>query len=129
MANLCDESKLAKALYPIEIRSVWGTMVGGYLRMKSHAASTEIGKGLNFIFPFLERNQSIFIDTEKYFANAQMRLQNVLDRVLSQGHTCEVLSTGDVPVVRIDNTKYELVPEAILVKIPIHGVRLRRYNY
>jgi hypothetical protein len=129
MSELCKESTLAKDLFPIEIRTVWGTIAMNYLRIKSQIASTETGKGINFIFPFIERKQSIFIDTEEYFPNAQMRLQNVLDRVASQGHSCEVLRAGNVPVVKIDNIKYELVPEAILMKIPIHGVRLRRYNY
>jgi len=129
MSELCKESSLAKALFPIEIRSVWRTIAMGYLRIKSQVALTETGKGINFIFPFLERKQSIFIETEEYFPNAQMRLQNVMDRVALQGHSCEVLRAGDVPVVKIDNIKYELVPEAIIVKMPIHGVRLRRYNY
>ena len=128
MTGIRSESTLAKALYPIVVRSLWGTVVAGFLRMKSQAAATETGKGFNFIFPFFERKQSIFIDTEEYFPNAQMRLKNVLDRISSQGHVYEVLREGAVPVVKIDNIKYELIPEAISGRMPIHGVRLRRYN-
>ena len=128
MASLRNESTLAKALYPIEIRSLWGTVAVGFLRLKSQAAATETGKGFNFIFPFFERKQSIFIDTEEYFPNAQLRLKNVLDRISSQGHVYEVLREGAVPVVKIDNIKYELIPGAVVGKMPIHGVRLRRYN-
>lgn len=128
MTSLQTESTLARALYPIDIRSLWGTVVAGFLRLKSQAAATETGKGINFIYPFLERKQSIFIDTEEYFPNAQMRLNNVLDRISSQGHAYEVLRAGSVPIVKIDNVKYELIPEAISGRIPIYGVRLRRYN-
>jgi len=128
MTGLRSESALAKALYPIEVRSLRGTVVVSLLRMKSQAAATETGKGFNFIFPFFERRQSIFIDTEEYFPNAQMRLKNVLDRISSQGHVYEVLREGAVPVVKIDNIKYELIPEAVSGRMPIHGVRLRRYN-
>jgi len=128
MTELRSESTLAKTLFPIEIRSIWGTVAKGYLRMKSQAAATDTGIGLNFLFPFIDREQSIFIDTKEYFPNAEMRLENVLERVALQGHTCEVLRTGTVPVVKIDNIKYELVPEAVAGRIPIHGVRLRRYN-
>ncbi|SHO51532.1 hypothetical protein [Anaerocolumna xylanovorans] len=128
ITTLRNESTLAKALYPIELRSLWGTVSADFLRMKSHAAATETGKGLNFIFPFFERKQSIFIDTEGYFPNAEMRLKNVLDRISAQGHIYEVLRSGDVPIVKIDNVKYELLPEAIGGYVPIHGVRLRLYN-
>lgn len=128
MTGLRSESTLAKALYPIDIRSFWGTVAVSFLRMKCQVAATETGKGFNFIFPFFERKQSIFIDTEEYFPNAKMRLKNVLDRISSQGHVYEVLREGAVPVVKIDNIKYELIPEAISGRMPIHGVRLRRYN-
>lgn len=128
ITGLSTESALAKALYPIKLCSLWGTAATGFLRLKSQLAATEIGKGLNFIFPFLERKQSIFIDTEEYFPNAEMRLKNVLDRISSQGHIYEVLRGGAVPVVKIDNIKYELIPEAVGGRMPIHGVRLRLYN-
>lgn len=112
MGELSTENLLAKALFPIEIHSAWETVVGGFLRMKSQFALTDFGKGFNFINPALDRKESIFIDTEAYFPNAKMRMENVLDRVSSQGHTCEVLRGGDVPIVKIDNIKYELIPHA-----------------
>lgn len=127
MTKLREESKLAKRLYPIELRSLWGTLSAGFLLMKSQAAATETGKGLNFIFPFFERKFSVFIDTERYLPNAETRLKNVLDRIAAQGHVYEVLRGGAVPIVKIDNVKYELLPGAV-GKYPVHGVRLRLYN-
>lgn len=128
MSELSEQNKIAKTLYPIKIKSTIEAMINGYLRLKSEFAATNIGKGINFIFPFLEREQSVFIDTEEYFPNAKMRLENVLARISEQGHTYEVLRTGSVPVVKIDNIKYELLPGAMGSEIPVHGVRLRRYN-
>ncbi|BCK00440.1 hypothetical protein [Anaerocolumna chitinilytica] len=127
MTRLREESELAKRLYPIELRSLWGTLSAGFLLMKSQAAATETGKGLNYIFPFFERKYSVFIDTESYLPNAETRLKNVLDRIAAQGHVYEVLRGGAVPIVKIDNVKYELLPSAV-GKYPVHGVRLRLYN-
>ncbi len=127
MTRLREESELAKRLYPIELRSLWGTLSAGFLLMKSQAAATETGKGLNFIFPFFERKYSVFIDTERYLPDAETRLKNVLDRIAAQGHVYEVLRSGAVPIVKIDNVKYELLPGAV-GKYPVHGVRLRLYN-
>lgn len=126
ISEISKNSALARKLFTIDMQSTGGSIATGFLCMKSRFASTPIGKGLNFIFPAIERKQSIFIDTEEYFSNTEQRLQCVINRVTSQGHSCEVLHKGTVPIVKIDNVKYELVPEAIVVKFPIHGVRLRR---
>lgn len=128
ISEISKDSALARILFSIDFQSTWGTIARGFLKMKSQFASTAVGKGLNFIFPMIDRKQSVFIDTEEYFSNAEKRLQCVIDRVTFQGHSCEVLHKGAVPIVKIDNVKYELVPEAIVVKFPIHGVRLRRYD-
>ncbi len=128
IGELSKDNLLARTLFAIDIRSVWGTLAGGFLRMKSQFASTAVGRGIVFIFPDLERKQSIFIDTEEYFSSAAKRRNCVIDRVTSQGHSCEVVRAGDVPLLKIDNIRYELIPDAVVVKFPIHGVRLRRYD-
>ncbi|MDD3172506.1 MAG: hypothetical protein PHF63_02355 [Herbinix sp.] len=65
MSELSEKNDIAKTLYPIEIKSMVGTIVSGFLRMKSNAAATQFGKGINFLFPAFDRAQSIFIDTEE----------------------------------------------------------------
>ncbi|MBE5967122.1 MAG: hypothetical protein E7255_09180 [Lachnospiraceae bacterium] len=128
IGGLSKDSLLAKNLFAIDIRPAWGTLASGFLWMKSQFASTALGRGIVFIFPNLERKQSVFIDTEEYFSSAAKRLNCVIERVTSQGHSCEVLRASDVPLVKIDNIRYEAIPDAVVVKFPIHGVRLRRYG-
>ena len=48
-------------------------------------------------------------------------------RLEEGGHIYSVVRYGDVPLIKIDNILYEAIPEAIGGRIPIHGVRLRRY--
>lgn len=127
MQNLSYEHSLVHTLMSMDFQSIWRTFVKEFLRMKARFAATGIGRGINYIYPVLQKDQSIFIDTKEFMPNAEKRLCDVIERVASQGHTCEVLRAGSVPVVRIDNVSYELIPDAVLVKIPIHGVRLRRY--
>lgn len=127
MESLSNDHYLAKILMSMDFQSMWRTFVKEFLRMKAHFFATGVGKGIVYIYPELQRDQSIFIDTKEFMPNAEKRLCDVIERVASQGHSCEVLRTGAVPIVRIDNVTYELVPGAITMKIPIHGVRLRRY--
>lgn len=95
--------------------------------MKKNAIKTPTGTGINFIFPAIERSQSIFIDTEEWFPNASQRLDEVRKRLEENGHNYTIIREGAVPLIKVDNIIYEAVPEATQGRIPIHGVRLRRY--
>ena len=95
--------------------------------MKRNAIKTPTGIGINFVFPVIERSQSIFIDTEEWFSKAKERLNDVKKRLEENGHTYTIVREGDVPLIKIDNILYEAIPEAIIGRIPIHGVRLRSY--
>lgn len=128
MSELASSNEIAKLLYPLDIQTIWSEFVKGFLQMKSNLFATAFGRGVAYIFPVLERKESIFIDTVEFLPSPEQRLEDVLKRVASQGHSCQVLRSGSVPLVKIDNVKYELVPDAVVVKIPIHGVRLRRYE-
>ena len=82
---------------------------------------------MDFVFPFLERSQSIFIETEAWFENKEQRLQDVEARLAQYGHHYTVLRQGAVPLIRIDNVLYEAVPTAVQMKVPVQGMRLRKY--
>jgi len=88
---------------------------------------TPTGIGINFVFPIIERSQSIFIDTEEWLPKASQRLEDVKKRLQENGHNYIIIREGAVPLIKIDNIIYEAIPEAIQGRIPIHGVRLRRY--
>lgn len=127
MYNLVINNKIAKKLYDIHIYHGIKRAVKGFLNMKKNAIKTPIGTGINFIFPDIERSQSIFIDTEEWFPNASQRLEEVKKRLEENGHSYIIIHGGAVPLIKIDNIIYEAIPEAIQGRIAIHGVRLRRY--
>ncbi len=101
-----------------------------FVENKNKFFSKGFALGLNSRFPALERREAIFISTEKMFSSDSERLDCVIGKLTDKGHMCNVISGGRVPIVQIDNVKYELVPDAIRMKlINIHGVRLRRHNH
>lgn len=99
-----------------------------FLSAKRNMAKTQVGAGVVSRFPILERSEAVFIATESWFPDSEERLNCVLDKLLEKGHICEVKSMGDVPVMAIDYILYELIPDAVSVRVmKVHGVRLRRY--
>ena len=128
MNDLFEKNKFLRNLYSIHIHHGVEIAIKGFLNMKRNAIKTPEGTGINFIFPFIDRSQSIFIDTEELFPNSKERFEEVKKRLEENGHSYTVLRSGDVPLIKIDNILYELIPEAVGGRIPIHGVRLRRYT-
>lgn len=127
MHNLIINNKISKKLYNIHIYHGIEMAVKGFLNMKKNAIKTPTGTGINFVFPAIERSQSIFIDTEEWFPNASQRLDEVRKRLEENGHNYTIICEGAVPLIKVDNIIYEALPEATQGRIPIHGVRLRRY--
>lgn len=124
MYKLYQSSPLARAVYPIRIHRGIELAMKQFFRMKKGAVKTQVGSGLNFLFPILERSQAVFIDMEAMFSNSAARLHDVRVRLESKGHTVTVLQKGQIPTIKIDNIVYEAIPHAIYGKVPIHGVRL-----
>ncbi len=125
MDELYQNHPLAKAVFPVRISRGIEIAMKNFLRMKKSAVRTQFGTGVNFVYPFLERSQSIFIDTEAWFSNAEKRLHDVKVRLENNGHIFTVLHEGETPLIKIDNIVYVAVPHAVYGKIPIQGVRLR----
>lgn len=126
--ELSESVSLAKILFGINIYHSMEIAVKGFLNMKKNAIKMPTGTGVNFLFPAIERSQSIFIDTEEWFPNPQQRLDEVKARLELNGNSYIVISEGKVPLIKIDNIIYEAIPEAIQGRIAIHGVRLRKYS-
>lgn len=125
--ELYMESNLAKHLFPLEIHRGFEAFSQKFLKAKEELFTTQLGTGLLFMCPYLERSQSIFIEVEAWFSNPDQRLNDVLDRLRSQSHDVEILRGGSVPLLKIDNLYYECIPTQVVCKLPIQGVRLRRY--
>ncbi|MCF0148335.1 MAG: hypothetical protein HUJ77_08040 [Clostridium sp.] len=128
MNGLFMRNEFLKKLYNIHIHHGVELAVKGFLNMKRSAVKTPVGTGVNFVFPMIDRSQSIFIDAEEWLPNSKDRLEDVKKRLDESGHSYIIVRSGDVPIIKIDNVLYEAIPEAIGGRIPIHGVRLRRYS-
>jgi hypothetical protein len=126
--ELYQSNRLAKRLYGVCIHHMAETAIKNFLSFKKQLMSTPVGTGINFDFPFIERTQSVFIDVEAMFSSPEKRLEDVLRRLNHYGHEVTVIRAGVVPLLKIDNVLYEAVPDAIMGKIPIQGMRLRRYQ-
>lgn len=126
--ELYQNNQLAKKIYGVSIHHMTEFAMKNFLSLKKQLVSTPVGTGINFKFPLIERSQSVFIDTEAMFSNSKNRLEDILKRLKDLGHEVTVLREGTVPLLKIDNMLYEAIPDAIMGKIPIHGIRLRRYQ-
>lgn len=124
MNELYQNNSLAKAIFPIRIYRGIELGIKEFLHFKKSVMTTSFGSGINFAFPILERSQSIFIDTEAWFSNSNKRLEDVKERLVSNGHQLTVLHEGPIPLIKIDNIIYEAIPQAVVMRVPIHGVRL-----
>lgn len=125
--KLQESNTLAKQVFPINIHKTTESLVKNFLNLKKNTIATPEGSGVNFIFPFIERSQAVFIDTKAYFANEQERLREVEARLESHGIAFTVIHEGAVPLIKIENVLYEAVPYAKQFRVPVHGVQLRRY--
>lgn len=132
MGTLYDSSnfKLVKELLPIEIHVTLEAGITSYLKCKTRFVKTELGTGINFTFPFIERAESVFIETESMFANKKERLKDLEKRLSDHGYEYEVIRQGEVSLYKINKVYYEAIPHAERVRmVTIHGVRLRRYLF
>lgn len=125
--QLFEGDSFARQIFSINIHKSIETAIKNFLNIKKDIMSTQIGTGVNFVFPFFQRSQSIFIDTEAMFENKEERLRDVKARLEQYGHTFTVIRKGEVPLIKIDNFLYEAVPTAMNYQIPVQGVRLRKY--
>lgn len=125
--DLYVQSSLAKALFPVEIHRGFEAFSHTYLKKKEELFTTAFGTGLLFICPILERSQSVFIEADAWFSGNDKRLEAVIRRLETKGHIVHVLRAGTVPLLKIENFYYECLPSQVTIKVPIQGVRLRRY--
>lgn len=120
-------SKVAKELFNLKLQRKIERIYAKYLKKKHEIFTTALGTGFLFVVPFFERKESVFIDVEQWFSDKDKRLSSVLDRFALKGHVVSVIRTGETPLIKVDNIYYECIPTQVVVKVPIQGVRLRRY--
>jgi hypothetical protein len=124
MNELYQGNLLAKVLFPIQIHHGIELGIMQVLQMKTRFMKTSLGSTINFFFPFLERSQAVFIETEAWFANSTQRLSTVISRLESYGHEVSVIERGSIATIKIDNLLYEAMPHFVMMRVPIQGVRI-----
>lgn len=128
ITKLYVENSFVNSLFSTNIKGDISRGWKAFLFHKNGLAKTQLGNGFISKIPALEKSESIFIQTEKMFANSKERIADVKKILESNGHICQVRSTGEISLMEIDNILYELIPDAVRVRVMnVHGVRLRRY--
>ncbi|WP_349671171.1 hypothetical protein [Lacrimispora sp.] len=126
--ELCNKNNFVEALFAIKGKGSFPRTWKAILTYKKELAKTPIGSGIVSRIPILVRSESIFIETERMFPDSWERVEDVKNRLESNGHICKVKAVGGVSFMEIDHVLYELVPDAVVMKVMnIHGVRLRRH--
>lgn len=121
-------SLLAKTLLPLSIHSALDSAALGLFSKKKAIFSTQLGTGVLFQVPFMERSSAVFIESEELYCNAEKRLENVVARLEANGNEVHVIRAGSVPLLQIDNLYYECIPtQRQYYRAPVFGVQLRRY--
>lgn len=124
MHDLYRSNLRAKSLFRIQIHHGIELGIKQFLQMKSSFVKTYAGSSINFFFPFLERSQAVFVETEAWFDNSTTRLNSVLTRLESYGHEVKVIEGGSIATIQIDNLLYDAMPHYVMMRVPIQGVRL-----
>src|SRR5690625_547734 len=127
LQELQSNSPLAKQLFSLDIHSFKEKSIKGFLKKKKEVMSTQVGAGINFIFPELQRSEAVFIDTNEYFANKDARLNAVKNALTKHRVPHQIIQEGDVPIIQVNNTWYDVVPFTKQYRMPVHGVQFRRH--
>lgn len=121
-------SLLAKTLLSVSIRNALDSAALGLFSKKKAIFSTQLGTGVLFQVPFMERSSAVFIESEELYCNAEKRLESVIARLEENGNEVHVIRAGTVPLLQIDNLYYECIPtQHKYYRVPVFGVQLRRY--
>lgn len=95
-----------------------------YLKFKKELFHNPYLQGVNLVFPFLERRQSIFIDFVVLGTDVAGRRKEVKRYLEERGHLVEEVKHLDETLLKIDNACYRIFPTTRWAKLPIQGVSL-----
>lgn len=133
MLEVCRAGGVCATLMPLAIHRALEHSIGGLLHAKTKLVATDVGTGLNFVCPILERAESVFIEMDGIGDEWPKRAEVLAERLQKlNGRSVTFEHVGKVCKVRVDNVLYEAVPAGVQVggggiRVPVYGVRLRRY--
>lgn len=125
MVELSAGNDIYRNLWETEFRNAAEYFVGKYLRTKKNMFKNPYMKGINLIFPYLERRQAIFIDCIIFGTSVQERRMAVMEHLCKMGHYVEEVRNGSETLLKIDNAFYRIFPKTMQVaRVPVQGVIL-----
>lgn len=128
VSRICSEDKVIGRVYNSTITDPFMKIGRFIYKTKYGLLSSDTWKGLKFMVPAIDRSNSVFVATDEIFANDKARLENVIAKMEKHNIEHEVLSEGTIPLVRVCNKYYELIPSArVLNNINVHGVIFKEY--
>ena len=117
----CENYKL---LLQTKFHSAGESISNIFLSTKKKATENQFMQGVNLVFPFINRRNSIFIDTVVLGTSSTGRRLEIMAFLSEHGHFVEDVTLGEEKLLKIDNGYYRLFPTVRVCRIPIQGVAL-----
>lgn len=125
MTELASKNESFRMLWQSEFHNAAESFSIRYLRAKRNLFKNPYMEGVNLIFPYLERRNSIFIDLVILNTNVKERRLAVMEHLMEAGHYVEDVKVGEETLLKVDNICYRLFPRAKRVhSVPVQGVAL-----
>lgn len=125
MLDLAESDEFFRLLWTSEFHSGLENAVGSFLKGKSNLFHNPYLKGVNLIFPFLDRRRAIFVDYVILGTDVQNRRQAMVNFLTERGHCVEKVKIGTETMLKIDNTYYRIWPATRRCGyLPIQGADL-----
>lgn len=125
MTELVLSEERYRILWDAEFHSGLDHAVVGALKGKRSLFKNPYLKGVNLVFPFLDRRQAIFIDYVILGTTVKERRIAMINHLNENGHYVEEVKNGTETLLRIDNAYYRIFPKVVSAyKIPIQGAQL-----
>lgn len=117
----CENYKL---LLQTKFRNTGESISNFFLSTKKKATENQFMQGVNLIFPFINRRNSIFIDTVILGTSSSNRRLEIMAFLSEHGHFVEDITLGEEKLLKIDNGYYRLFPTVRVCRFPIQGMAL-----
>lgn len=125
MMGLCAENELTDILWKREFHNSLELTVKSFLQGKTDLFKNPYLEGVNLLYPFLDRRQSIFIDFVILGTNVEQRRLAVESFLTEKGHYVEEVKIGTETLLKIDNMYYRIWPKTVRCsRVPIQGANL-----
>lgn len=126
ITDFCRIHDNYRLLWQTEFHKTTDFLLKSVLHSKDKIFKKPFMQGMNLIFPFLARQESIFIDMVVLNTSVGDRRMQVMNFLTENGHFVEDVTFGEETLLRIDNCYYRLFPSTRIVQLPIQGMVLLR---